>query len=142
MRFAGHNATPVHVDRPYTPPEATLANDRGQKQLLIEASFDVWSLGAIAHEVLTGTPVPTPLALRGDNSSTNGHLEEGADPLGLDAACAAASGMGGGCDNHQLLGPLAPTVYSCMSSEPTARPTVSAVLSAWQGILSHMTLAL
>lgn len=114
--------------------------ESAQEQLLIEASFDIWALGAIAHEVVTGTPVATPLALR-DSGNNNGlaHLEEGADPLGLDAACAAASGAAASCDNHQLLGPLAPTVYTCMSSEPSARPSASAVLSAWQGILSHMS---
>jgi hypothetical protein len=96
----------------------------------------MWALGIIAHEVLTGTPVAAPPAMRDEIAPGK---EE--DPFGLDAACAHASGAAAGCDLHQLLGPLAPTVYQCLSSEPSLRPSASEVLFAWRSILAHINLS-
>lgn len=136
-RCAGRSA-PLHVNRPYTPPEATLAQDRGRSDIVVEASADMWALGVIAHEVITGTPVVAPPSARDEVPSRN---RENHDPLGLDAACDAATGAAAAVDSHQLLGPLAATVYSCLSSEPSARPTASDVLQAWQNMLAHMALS-
>ena len=127
---------------PYTPPEATLARERGRRDIVVEASADMWALGVIAHEVITGTPVAAPPAMRDEVRSRGGSPEHArVDPLGLDAACAEASGAAASADNHQLLGPLAPTVYACLSSEPSLRPTASAVLFAWQSILANINLS-
>lgn len=134
---AGRRA-PLHVHQPYTPPEATLAEERGWGDIVAEASVDTWALGVIAHEVITGTPVAAPPSMR-DEVRSRGRRQE--DPLGLDAACAEVSGAAASADNHQLLGPLAPTVYACLCSEPSSRPTVSTVLFAWQTILANMNLS-
>lgn len=108
--------------------------------MIAETAADIWALGVITYEVLTGSSVVAPPALREEGDAlVKGRAEN--DPFGLDAAVAVASGAAASSDNHQLLGPLAPTVYSCLSSEPSARPTASTVLFAWQTVLANLNLA-
>ena len=99
----------------------------GKQSVQASAAPDVWALGCIAWELLTGTPVFTPDATP---SSMQEAFDSGTLPWQQPASREALV---------PRLRMLERTVLACLQTEPNKRPTSREVLGAWNGLFETLT---
>jgi serine/threonine protein kinase len=104
----------------YAAPELIAAFEAGQESHIMEPAVDVWALGVIAFEMLTGESVFEPFA-------------------GQDAALSAIAGRTPmpweGARRSELLAKLfafQPHVLECLQRDPVKRPTIDKFVAAWE----------
>jgi serine/threonine protein kinase len=103
----------------YASPEVVAVFEAGQATHAVAPAADVWALGVIAFEMLTGESVFDPFS-------------------GKDAVLSAIAGRSQlpweGPRRLELLARLyafEPCVMACLQRDPTERPSVGAVVEAW-----------
>jgi serine/threonine protein kinase len=103
----------------YASPEVIATFEAGHATHTMRPAADVWALGVIAFEMLTGESVFNPYS-------------------GKDAVLNAIAGRGQlpweGPRRSELLAGLhafEPCVMACLQRDPAARPSVGTVLEAW-----------
>jgi serine/threonine protein kinase len=120
-RYAGVRA-PMFFTLAYAAPELIAAFEAGQESHITEPAVDVWALGVIAFEMLTGESMFEPFA-------------------GQDAALSAIAGRTHmpweGPRRNELLAKLCalqPHVQECLQRDPLKRPTIDKVVEAWEDL--------
>lgn len=118
----------------YTAPEVLSALESGCDTILVDAAVDMWAVGVIAFELLTGEPAfqavgwPSPQSQQPVRDAIAGRAqlpwEEGGDT--------AAQRL------RRLRG-LRKTVTMCLQRDPSKRPSADALLDAWDHVFDEMT---
>lgn len=114
----------------YAPPEvAVVAQQQGEAVVAAEA-VDMWALGLVAYELLTGTVLFQPFTATKDSV-----LEclTGRKALPWEAGGWEAS------EERRALGGLKGGVMACLQRDPCARPSASAVRRSWSRLFEYRT---
>jgi serine/threonine protein kinase len=112
----------------YAAPEVIRASELSQGAILASAALDIWSLGVVAFELLTGQRIVVPAE---SEQSIRDRLM-GRAPLPWEDELRSASLL------SKLKG-LKRSVLKCLSREPRERPTSPELLGAWNGMFEAMT---
>jgi serine/threonine protein kinase len=111
----------------YAAPELVDAAQRGDATIAASSAVDVWALGAIAFELLTGAPIFP----RGSSRSAMVRAATGQDPLPWEQGDEEAT------RRLQGLGLLKRSVLSCLARDPALRPTSTELLASWHSLLER-----
>jgi Protein kinase domain len=143
---------PLTFSLTYAPPETVSAYERGARTATADAAVDMWALGVIAFELLTGRRA---FARGLGRAAIQGQLA-GRAPLAWEAPApgdaelnvgskSVTAGGRGGPDRPPPRGPrafrdapelraLRPSVLACLARDPAARPTAAQLLAMWNGL--------
>jgi serine/threonine protein kinase len=108
----------------YAAPEVILAYETGEQTHSVSPAADVWALGVIAFEMLTGEPL------------FGAHTSRGAV---LSAIAGRTALPWEGPRRAKLLGSLGvfqQHVMECLHREPAKRPTIAMVAHAWEHLFA------
>lgn len=103
----------------YASPEIIIAQESGQRTLDVSASADVWALGVVAYELLSGTRTFAP----GTPTSEIRNMISGRLPLPWEE------------QEPKQLRTLRHSVLSCLARNAAERPSAAEVHSAWKNLL-------
>lgn len=118
---------PLLFSLQYAPPEVIVAASTGQRRTVADPKVDVWALGVVAFELLTGTRV---FSAQADRAEVLPYMS-GARPLPWEAP--------GKATLARKLGSLRRTVLACLSRNPQDRPSSTDVLRSWNGLFESET---
>lgn len=117
----------------YSPPEVAVAIEAGSKSIQVDSAIDIWAVGVIAFELLTGERV--------------------FNHVGVDPASARLEILAALAGRHQLpweradaaqrlskLRGLRRTVMRCLSRHPSQRPSARALVQSWEKTFDNMLL--
>ena len=128
---ARHNAgqeAQLEYSLHYAAPEVIAAEARGAQRMRVSAAADMWAIGAIAFELLTGervfAPASSPDAIRAVL------LGQRALPWEDDVTAERLA---------PRLRVLRRSVLQCLSRDPEERPTSRELLGAWNGMFESLT---
>lgn len=109
------------------------ALEAGSKTIHVNAAVDIWAIGVIAFELLTGERVFPPAAVSssGSDAAVKAALL-GRTLLPWEGASDAAKGR------QEKLRGLRRTVLKCLARDPTARPTSDTLLQSWEHAFDNM----
>lgn len=103
---------------PYAPPEAINA-DRDREDLTVAPSLDIWALGVIVFEALTGQPPFPPCC----GSRSIAACAAGETPYPWETGVGEVPEAWTNARMHELVAP-------CLSRDPAQRPSAQALLEA------------
>jgi serine/threonine protein kinase len=112
----------------YAAPEVIWASKMSQEVILACAALDIWSLGVVAFELLTGQRIFAPSE---SEQSIRDRLM-GRAPLPWEDDLKSAALL-------SKLKALKRSVLKCLSREPRERPTSQELLGAWNGMFEAIT---
>lgn len=112
----------------YAAPEVILADEAGAPLMIVDASIDMWALGVIAVELLTGRRVFAPPT----NESEARDQLAGRAPLPWEDTRKQGA-------IHSALKVLKRSVLKCLERDPAKRPTSRELLGSWNGLFESLT---
>jgi serine/threonine protein kinase len=128
LMLAGSDADIVFSLR-YAAPELIMAMEAGNHTIKACAAVDVWALGVIAFELLTGVRTfPVSVTKREVCDCLMGRK-----PLPWE------EGSPGAAERVRQMGNLQRSVLSCLERDKKLRPTAREVLASWNYLLEHTT---
>jgi serine/threonine protein kinase len=105
----------------YAAPETVHALEAGERTVAVSPAVDMWALGVIAFELLTGAP-----------TFAYGESREGAlAKLAGRTALPWEAGAEGRDAKLTKLRRLKGTILACLDRDPAARPSARALLDTW-----------
>lgn len=119
---------PITFSPSYAPPEVAEALERGDRTITADAAADMWALGMMAFELLTGELVFPPFV------STRDAIWE--QLSGREALPWEADALGQADILVHLRG-LRPAVLQCLQRAPGERPTAQRVLQQWRSLFDQ-----
>jgi serine/threonine protein kinase len=126
MSAAGQR-TDLSLTLAYSAPEVMASYESKQRTHIATAAADVWALGVIAFEMLTGEPIFPPLATHSEISS---------------AAIGRSEMPWEGPRRGELLRKLRvfeASVLECLERDPGKRPPIESVVRGWDSLLHATT---
>jgi serine/threonine protein kinase len=118
---------PLSFTISYAAPEVVAAYEAGARTHIVHPAADIWALGLIAFEMLTGEPAFPPLAsmadIMGRISGREAMLWEGPRRPEL---------------LHKLR-VFKANVLDCLQRDPTLRPPMTAVVRGWEHVFQTVT---
>lgn len=121
---------PITYTLAYMPPEVAIAVKRGDRTIRSDPAADVWALGVIAYELLTGTALLPPLVAP-QNDAWRQLLGKALLPW--------EAGSEGATERLSQLRALKRGVLACLERDPKDRPTSDSVLTTWTHIFDTQT---
>eukprot|EP00892_Ulva_mutabilis_P008436 jgi/Ulvmu1/5965/UM026_0088.1 len=121
---------PLAFSPAYAPPEAAVAEERGDSTIMADPAADVWALGVMAFELLTSEPLYTPMV------ATRASIW--AQLCGREALPWEAGAPQQAAKLSQLHG-LRRGVLLCLQRDPAARPSAQEVLVQWRDLFNSRT---
>lgn len=131
MHGCAGSIAPLSYSLRYAPPEVIRALEGGQRTIQADPAVDIWAIGVIAFELLTG--------------------ERALHPSGLEPAAAETAALDAISGRSQLpweqaeAGPqleklrgLKRTVLRCLERDPARRPSAQALLKSWDHTFDNM----
>lgn len=112
----------------YAAPEVIQADERGQQTMIVSGALDMWSLGVVAVELLTGERIFAP-PLK-ENEARAQLL--GSTPLPWEDPVLQKNIL-------PKLKLLKRSVLMCLERDPAKRPTSRELLGAWNGLFESVT---
>eukprot|EP00892_Ulva_mutabilis_P005644 jgi/Ulvmu1/3451/UM016_0071.1 len=114
----------------YAPPEVAMAAERGARTIVADAAADMWALGLMAFELLTGKAVFPPMT-----STREGIWAQlcGRAVLPWEVGAPEQSA------NLAKLGVLKRAILQCLQRKPEDRPTAEKVLMHWRNLFEPST---
>jgi len=117
----------------YAAPEVVHALEAGSRTIHVDAAVDVWAVGVIAFELLTGErafPIHDMSAAESANAAQEAIAGRALLPWeGTSDATQA---------RLQKLRGLKRTVMRCLDRRPANRPTAAALVSSWDNTFDNM----
>lgn len=112
----------------YAAPEVILAGEAGERDMVVTGALDMWSLGVIAVELLTGRRLFPPLmSERAARNQLAGRV-----PLPWEDPARQQ-------ENTAQLKVLRRSVLKCLHRDPAQRPTSRELLGLWNGLFESVT---
>eukprot|EP00892_Ulva_mutabilis_P008634 jgi/Ulvmu1/6142/UM277_0001.1 len=111
----------------YAAPELIQALEAGDTTIIVDAAVDVWAIGVIAFELLTGERI-----------CATQNVSAVQDAL---AGRSLLPWEGSGANTEQQLGKLRGlrrSVLRCLQRDPTKRPTAAALVRSWDHTFDNM----
>ena len=121
---------PITYSPAYAPPEIARAIESGARLAVADAAADMWALGVMAFELLTGERVFPPMA------STQESIW---NQLCGRAALPWEAGAAGHTGRVRTLRALKQAVLQCLERLPEDRPTAEQVLQNWRNLFDSHT---
>jgi serine/threonine protein kinase len=116
---------PLKLSLAHAPPEAVHAYEAGEAATVVDPAADIWALGLIAFELLSGRRV-FPTGMRPDDARDQ---IAGRAPLPWEDRALRPR-------NVPELGHLSRSVLGCLSRDAASRPSAREVLRAWDRLFS------
>ena len=117
----------------YAAPEVVQAVEAGSTTIFVDAAVDIWAVGVIAFELLTGKRAfpNCGMSLAESNQDARDAIS-GREPLPWERSDDATMGQ------LEKLRVLRQTVLQCLEREPAMRPTAASLVSSWDHTFDHM----
>jgi serine/threonine protein kinase len=125
--FPAEEAADLVFSLQYAAPELVAAAQQGDATIAASPAVDIWALGAVAFELLTGAPILP----RGSSRAALIRVALGQDPLPWEQGDEQAA------QRLKRLGLLKRSVLSCLARDPALRPTSTELLTSWHGLLER-----
>ena len=131
LRTAGSTAR-LSYSLKYAAPEVVLALDAGCRTIHVDAAVDMWAVGVIAFELLTGERAFPIHDMSAASESAVHEAIAGRALLPWEGDSESAQ--------HRLvkLRGLRRTVMRCLDRDPAGRPTAAALVSSWDHTFDNM----
>eukprot|EP00892_Ulva_mutabilis_P005656 jgi/Ulvmu1/3462/UM016_0082.1 len=115
----------------YTPPEVVRELEAGHKTIKVDPAVDIWAIGVIAFELLTGARA-LPSSGMDPDAAEQAALDaiSGRTPLPWEQEDAAPA--------LEKLRGLKRTVLRCLERDPARRPSSEALLASWDHTFDNM----
>lgn len=123
----------LSFSRKYAAPEVVHALEAGSRSMTVDSAVDVWALGVIAFELLTGErafPAFNMSAAECERAAQEGIAGRAQLPWEGDTPEVAL--------RLKKLRGLSRSVLQCLHRSPAERPTAAALLSAWDHMFDSM----
>lgn len=118
LRMHAGADVPIMCSLAYAPPEVVQRIQDGEHKIKADKSADLWALGVIAFELLTGTRVFSPDSTCEEQAVS---MLCGLEPLPWE------EGAVGSEESLRMLKGLRGMVLRCLDRDPNARPTADGV---------------
>lgn len=110
----------------YAAPETILSMEAGCKTILVDAAVDIWAIGVIAFELLTGERT-----FPAHTMPTEGGKQAIQDAIAGRSPLPWEKGSKGMEKRLEKLRGLRRTILPCLERDPIQRPTATSLLHAW-----------
>lgn len=125
---------PLAFSLKYTAPEVVHALEAGCQSVVVDTAVDIWAVGVIAYELLTGD----------QDFLAQGFPSEDRKQTTLDAIAGRVplpweEGSHGVQDRLVKLKGMRRTVLSCLDRNPSKRPTAASLQRAWGHAFDQIT---
>ena len=115
----------------YASPEVVLALEAGEKTVVVDPASDIWAVGVIAFELLTGEPIfPRTSLDHGDRDKETRDAISGRTQLPWERPDAKAL--------LEKLRGLRRSIMRCLDRDSAQRPTAEALLKSWDNSFDYM----
>ena len=129
---AGSTAT-LSFSLKYAAPEVVHALEAGSRSIEVHPAVDIWSIGVIAFELLTGERAFSILNMDAiESEQAAQEAIAGRVPLPWEGTSEETQ------QRLEKLRGMRRTVLRCLERDPAERPTAAALLSAWDHTFDNM----
>ena len=117
----------------YASPEVVHSYEAGSQTIHVDAAVDIWAIGVIAFELLTGERTfPSTTTTPAESEAAARDALAGRAPLPWEGSGEAAR------ERLEKLRGLRRTVLRCLERDPAKRPTAEALLQSWDHTFDNM----
>ena len=119
----------------YAAPEVVHTLEAGSRTIYVAAEVDIWSIGVIAFELLTGElafPIGDMQMSAPEPENLPQEAIAGRAPLPWEGSSEVTQ------RRLEKLRGLKRTVMRCLDRDPAKRPTAAALVSSWDHTFDHM----
>ena len=131
LKTAGSTAS-LSYSLKYAAPEVVHALEEGSRTILVDSAVDIWAVGVIAFELLTGERAFPIHDMSAASESAVHEAIAGRALLPWEGDSESAQ------QRLAKLRGLRRTVMRCLDRDPSGRPTAAALVSSWDHTFDNM----
>ena len=132
-RTSAGSTAPLSFSLKYAAPEVVHALESGSRSIEVHPALDIWSIGVIAFELLTGER-----AFSIHNMDTTESEQAAQEAIAGRVPLPWEGTSEGAQERLEKLRGMRRTVLRCLERDPAERPTAAALLSAWDTTFDNM----